>query len=279
MDENNRLPLIKYWCYKILPLVYDDSLSYYEVLCKIKAAVNQLILNNDHLEEYVSAAIQAYIDSGELETLVETLFNQFIAGEGFTAQINTIIENYNNTPGFAALINGFITTYSAGDDFKNKVDALIADYNATEAFKAAARDAVKATNATAGNLATLLASGLFTDSGLTIHEYTNWTPTPHWTTETTAPTFSNPRGYAIQIGKTVFFQCSFGVANKGVGTGTFNISLPTGTNGYYGVACFYNVGQAKELICGVGSNIYSVDTLNPFLLNIDYLGIGMYKIR
>lgn len=34
---------IKYWCNKILPLVYDDSLSYYEVLCKTSAKLNEVI--------------------------------------------------------------------------------------------------------------------------------------------------------------------------------------------------------------------------------------------
>ena len=24
---------LRFWCYKILPLVYDDSLSYYEAIC------------------------------------------------------------------------------------------------------------------------------------------------------------------------------------------------------------------------------------------------------
>lgn len=33
----------KYWCNKILPLVYDDSLSYYEVLCKTSAKLNEVI--------------------------------------------------------------------------------------------------------------------------------------------------------------------------------------------------------------------------------------------
>lgn len=32
-----------YWCHKILPLVYDDSLSYYEVLCKTSAKLNEVI--------------------------------------------------------------------------------------------------------------------------------------------------------------------------------------------------------------------------------------------
>ena len=33
----------RFWCYKVLPLVYDDSLSYYEVLCKVVDYINQLI--------------------------------------------------------------------------------------------------------------------------------------------------------------------------------------------------------------------------------------------
>ena len=32
-----------YWCQKVLPLVYDDSLSYYEILCKIVEYVNKMI--------------------------------------------------------------------------------------------------------------------------------------------------------------------------------------------------------------------------------------------
>lgn len=34
---------LKYWCNKILPLVYDDSLSYYESLCKTSAKLNEVI--------------------------------------------------------------------------------------------------------------------------------------------------------------------------------------------------------------------------------------------
>lgn len=37
------LKYFKFWCYKVLPLVYDDSLSYYEVLCKVVNYINELI--------------------------------------------------------------------------------------------------------------------------------------------------------------------------------------------------------------------------------------------
>lgn len=33
----------RFWCQKVLPLVYDDSLSYYEILCKVVTYINELI--------------------------------------------------------------------------------------------------------------------------------------------------------------------------------------------------------------------------------------------
>ena len=34
---------VKFWCHKILPLVYDASLSYYEFLCKVCSKLNEVI--------------------------------------------------------------------------------------------------------------------------------------------------------------------------------------------------------------------------------------------
>ncbi len=34
---------LKYWCYNILPLVYDDSLTFNEFLCKVNAKLNEVI--------------------------------------------------------------------------------------------------------------------------------------------------------------------------------------------------------------------------------------------
>lgn len=51
----------RYWCQKVLPAVYDDSLSYYELLCKVAAHLNDLV----ELTNTQSDAIT------ELQTLVE----------------------------------------------------------------------------------------------------------------------------------------------------------------------------------------------------------------
>ena len=36
---------------KVIPLVYDDSLSYYEILCKVKDKLNEVITNNNAIVE------------------------------------------------------------------------------------------------------------------------------------------------------------------------------------------------------------------------------------
>lgn len=33
----------RFWCQKVLPLVYEKSLSYYEILCKVVDYINKLI--------------------------------------------------------------------------------------------------------------------------------------------------------------------------------------------------------------------------------------------
>lgn len=43
------LSCFKSWCRKILPLVYDDSISYYEVLCKLTEYIQKLI---DQMGDY-----------------------------------------------------------------------------------------------------------------------------------------------------------------------------------------------------------------------------------
>lgn len=37
----------RFWCQKVLPLVYDDSLSYYEVLCKVVDYLNHIITDQN----------------------------------------------------------------------------------------------------------------------------------------------------------------------------------------------------------------------------------------
>lgn len=62
------------YCQHVLPLVYDDSLSYYEVLCKITSKINEIIeayaTSEDKMKEIVTAAIaefKLYVDEENLK--------------------------------------------------------------------------------------------------------------------------------------------------------------------------------------------------------------------
>lgn len=53
----------RFWCQKVLPLVYDDSLSYYEVLCKVVDYLN-------HMVDDVNAVVNDYTElKKELEVV------------------------------------------------------------------------------------------------------------------------------------------------------------------------------------------------------------------
>lgn len=57
-----KIDKVKFWCYKVLPLVYDDSLSYYELLCKVVSKLNELIEKYASFDDMV-AEIQSAIDA------------------------------------------------------------------------------------------------------------------------------------------------------------------------------------------------------------------------
>lgn len=65
-----------WWCQKVLPLVYDDSLSYYEVLCKLTQIVKELAKDEQNLEDTFN---QFKSRQDELEQQFQTLVVQWAA--------------------------------------------------------------------------------------------------------------------------------------------------------------------------------------------------------
>lgn len=52
----------RFWCQKIQPLVYDDSLSYYEVLCKVAYELNEVIEKLNTLTDEQKKFVEKVID-------------------------------------------------------------------------------------------------------------------------------------------------------------------------------------------------------------------------
>lgn len=46
---------LRWWCQKVLPLVYDESLSYYEVLCKLTQYIQELAVSLQGFQDMVDA--------------------------------------------------------------------------------------------------------------------------------------------------------------------------------------------------------------------------------
>lgn len=69
---------IRYWVHKILPLVYDDSLSYYEVLSKVTRILNELVENNNNIPDFVTQMIREYITSGAIGEVVRDILAEFM---------------------------------------------------------------------------------------------------------------------------------------------------------------------------------------------------------
>lgn len=77
------------WSQKVLPLTYDESLSYYEVLCKLRDYINEMGKRLDDYGEQVLAASKAYTD-GEIAKSVQQ-YNQAL--QQLTNDYNEFADN------------------------------------------------------------------------------------------------------------------------------------------------------------------------------------------
>ena len=85
----------RFWCQKVLPAVYDDSLSYYELLCKVVAKLNEVINSqnstNDHAAELAQQFEQLKNDlQGTVESEAEKIVDNYVKTNNLVKSINGI---------------------------------------------------------------------------------------------------------------------------------------------------------------------------------------------
>lgn len=118
MNNNNinlkpteKMGYINFWCQKVIPLVFDDSLSYYEAICKFMQKLNEVIsaLNNNALcidelqDKYI--ILQRNFDALEVKW------------EEFKTEITTRQENFENR------VNSEFTTFkNYVENYLNNID-------------------------------------------------------------------------------------------------------------------------------------------------------------
>lgn len=82
--NNSDSDFFRFWCFKVLPLVYDDSLSYYEILCKMVTYINNLIetdkLQNDEIDKLKKELqiVQNWINNFDT-SYAESIIAQYLA--------------------------------------------------------------------------------------------------------------------------------------------------------------------------------------------------------
>ena len=97
---NEIKPLKVPYCQKILPLVYDDSLSYYEAICKFQSKLNEIInITNGLINGGIDEAIDKYFNSVMIDAIyneqTETIIlkKELIVGDGvhtYSAETKTM---------------------------------------------------------------------------------------------------------------------------------------------------------------------------------------------
>lgn len=107
----------RFWCQKVLPLVYDDSLSYYELLCKVVNYINNLIKDVNTLTTEMTELQQAFIT---LKNYVDNYFTNLDIQEEINNKLDkmaqdgtfdTIIKAYFNRK-FIFVGDSYILGYS-----------------------------------------------------------------------------------------------------------------------------------------------------------------------
>lgn len=85
LGDYKTLQPFRYWCQKVLPLVYDDSLSYYELLCKVVDYLNKTMEDVETLHGDVTNLHTAY---KELQSYVNNYFSTLDVQEEINNKLN-----------------------------------------------------------------------------------------------------------------------------------------------------------------------------------------------
>lgn len=133
VDIPNTEQPFRFWCQKVLPLVYDDSLSYYELLCKVVDYLNTTMKNVNTLGQDVDNINKAY---NQLQDYVNNYFSTLDVQKEINNKLDemskdgtlqTIIEAYLevNTP----IIFNNMNELLSSPLLKNGLNALLLGKN------------------------------------------------------------------------------------------------------------------------------------------------------
>ena len=113
----------RFWCQKILPAVYDDSLSYYELLCKVVDYLNKVMEDDINVVNLVN----------ELEEFVNNYFDNLDVQQEINNKLDAMAEDGSLSDAVEPYLDEIIGEYESqlDDDlaeYKETMDADVADF-------------------------------------------------------------------------------------------------------------------------------------------------------
>lgn len=120
----SKIASIVHWhCQKVLPLVYDDSLSYYEMVCKLVAKCNEIIEQINDYDDVINELREALVDISDMKIAID--------------KINTAIDTINSRIDEQALVIKSVDEYAkalskrvdANEDAISQLTLIIKEFN------------------------------------------------------------------------------------------------------------------------------------------------------
>ena len=97
---------LRFWCQKVLPLVYDDSLSYYELLNKVVDYLNNTIDDVSACEDNITALRDAFV---QLQNYVNEVLDDL------DAEVESVIDEMINSGEFGEILSGVVNGLIASE--------------------------------------------------------------------------------------------------------------------------------------------------------------------
>ena len=114
----------RFWCQTVLPIVYDDSLSYYELLNKVVNYLNNVITDVSSVENNVNGLYSAYL---ELQNYVNHYFDTLDVQK----EVNKKMDEYAQNGTLAAIMAQFINpvqTFDTAEDMCRSTALAVGTY-------------------------------------------------------------------------------------------------------------------------------------------------------
>ena len=96
----------RYYCQKVLPAVYDDSLSYYELLTKVVEYLNEVIENDNQQNRAITELQETLLEfmSGEFDPYIEEKVDEWF--EEHEPELYNIVEGLQTNMNYSTMYGG-----------------------------------------------------------------------------------------------------------------------------------------------------------------------------